>query len=101
MANFSSPPAGPLAAGLESDFCRCRLEVLHVFQNFTLARKRRVFLLSATRTALLSTSRVESVGAGCLHGLSREQVKQLAAPESVPESRPRTPVPAHRDPAIF
>ena len=35
MAKFSSPPAGPLAAGLESDFCRCRLEVLHVFQNFT------------------------------------------------------------------
>ena len=36
MAKFSSPPAGPLAAGLESDFCRCWLEVLHVFQNFTL-----------------------------------------------------------------
>ena len=35
MAKFSSPPAGPLAAGLESDFCRCWLEVLHVFQNFT------------------------------------------------------------------
>ena len=35
MAKFSSPPAGPLAAGLESDFCRCRLEVLHLFQNFT------------------------------------------------------------------
>ena len=38
MAKFSSPPAGPLAAGLESDFCRCRLEVLHVFQNFTLVQ---------------------------------------------------------------
>ena len=38
MAKFSSPPAGPLAAGLESDFCRCRLEVLHVFQNFTPVR---------------------------------------------------------------
>ena len=35
MAKFSSPPAGPLAAGLESDFCRCRLEVLHLFENFT------------------------------------------------------------------
>ena len=35
MAKFSSPPAGPLAAGLESDFCRCWLEGLHVFQNFT------------------------------------------------------------------
>ena len=36
MSKFSSPPAGPpLAAGLESDFCRCWLEVLHVFQNFT------------------------------------------------------------------
>ena len=38
MAKFSSPTAGPLAAGLESDFCRCRLEVLHVFQNFTQGR---------------------------------------------------------------
>ena len=38
MAKFSSPPAGPLAAGLESDFCRCRLEVLHLFQNFTRLR---------------------------------------------------------------
>ena len=38
MAIFSSPPAGPLAAGLESDFCRCRLEVLHLFQNFTRGR---------------------------------------------------------------
>ena len=35
MAKFSSPPAGPLAAGLERDFCRCRLEVLHLFENFT------------------------------------------------------------------
>ena len=35
MAIFSSPPAGPLAAGLERDFCRCRLEVLHLFENFT------------------------------------------------------------------
>ena len=34
MAKFPSPPAGPLAAGLESDFCRCRLEVLHVFSEF-------------------------------------------------------------------
>ena len=35
MAKFSSPPAGPLAAGPERDFCRCRLEVLHLFENFT------------------------------------------------------------------
>ena len=34
MAKLSSPPAGPLAAGLESDFCRCWLEVLHVFSEF-------------------------------------------------------------------
>ena len=27
--------AGPLAAGLARDFCRCRLEVLHLFENFT------------------------------------------------------------------
>ena len=40
MAKFSSPPAGPLAARLESDFCRCRLEVLHLFQNFTHGAKR-------------------------------------------------------------
>ena len=39
MAIFSSPPAGPLAAGLERDFCRCRLEVLHLFENFTLTEK--------------------------------------------------------------
>ena len=38
MAKFSSPPAGPLAAGLERDFCRCRLEVLHLFENFTLKK---------------------------------------------------------------
>ena len=35
VAKFSSPPAGPLAAGLERDFCRCRLEVLHLFENLT------------------------------------------------------------------
>ena len=52
MAKFSSPPAGPLAAGLERDFCRCRLEVLHLFENFTrwdspvtgIARRVRLFI---------------------------------------------------------
>ena len=75
MAKFSSPPAGPLAAGLESDFCRCRLEVLHVFQNFTRIRHG-----CRAHAARRKRQMGEEVGSLSLRGwhLARELLRDLA-----------------------
>jgi len=62
MAKFSSPPAGPLAAGLERDFCRCRLEVLHLFENFTLVVGVTSHIVSGAALGP-RRSRIASVGA--------------------------------------
>ena len=58
---FTSPPAGPLAAGLERDFCRCRLEVLHLFENWTAKASRgpRVSATSLDPTSVVAFSLLE------------------------------------------
>ena len=80
MAKISSPPAGLLAAGLESDFCRCRLEVLHVFKNFTQVNKNRLSALGA--------------GPSGTSGSHERAPPRSPSPSSPPAKSPRPSVPA-------